>query len=168
MSEPNRQILGQLPHREPFLFISEVLELESGASGQARWRVAGNEAFLAGHFPGRPIVPGVLITEALAQLSGLVGRSSGEQADRERANREPAEGMLVHADMRFKQPVVPPADILLQASLTRTMGTLMQFQVHAQVKDRTVAKGMLTLSLIDKRADKAEEPDQADPRSASS
>jgi 3-hydroxyacyl-[acyl-carrier-protein] dehydratase len=138
---PDRQMLDRLPHREPFLFISEVLALEIGVSGQGKWTVKGDEAFLAGHFPGRPMVPGVLITEALAQLCGLVGQT-GKSND-----ETPPQGMLVHADVRFKQPIVPPAEIELQASLTRTMGTLMQFQVNAQLNGKTAAKGMLTLSL---------------------
>ncbi|MCH8253125.1 MAG: hypothetical protein IID36_11795 [Planctomycetes bacterium] len=71
-AETNREILAALPHRPPFRFVDEVVELDPGRRGSGIWRIDGSESFFAGHFPGRPIVPGVLVAEALAQMSGVV------------------------------------------------------------------------------------------------
>src|SRR5688572_29011127 len=89
--------LARLPHRDPFRFVSRMVRVTDGQSAEAVWQLTGSESFFAGHFPGNPLVPGVLIAEALAQVSGLAaGVSSGE-------------GRLARVDVRFEQPVVPPA-----------------------------------------------------------
>jgi len=139
--QQDRNILDRLPHRPPFLFLSNVTALQAAESGRGLWSVDGSEAFLAGHFPDQPVVPGVLIVEALAQLSGLV---AGRQ---KQADQNAGTGMLVHTDVRFKQAVVPPADITLESTLTRTIGALHQSDVFARVDERIVARGMLTLSI---------------------
>jgi 3-hydroxyacyl-[acyl-carrier-protein] dehydratase len=127
--------LSRLPHAEPFRFVTTLAEHKPGESAAGVWRVSGTETFFAGHFPGRPIVPGVLLGEALAQLSGLiVGDTSTGQ------------GRLAHVDVRFEQAVVPPAEVQLQSRLTRTLGSLRQFDVTATVAGRVVALGTVALS----------------------
>ncbi len=126
--------LAGLPHQPPFRFVTRVIELQAGQSGKATWVVTGEEAFLSGHFPGRPIVPGVLIGEALAQWSGVVGNPKTGLA-----------GKLAQINIRFDQSVIPPAEIELESKVIRAMDALHHFEVSAKVKTQVVARGELTI-----------------------
>jgi 3-hydroxyacyl-[acyl-carrier-protein] dehydratase len=132
---PQVDYLARLPHGESFRFVTRVERVTDGESAEAVWALSGQEPFFAGHFPGRPLVPGVLMAEALAQTAGLAAGQGGG-----------GEGRLAHVDVRFEQPVAPPAEIRLQARLTRTMGGLRQFDVTALVGTAVVARGTLALS----------------------
>ena len=129
--------LAQLPHRDPFRFITRVTSIQPGVSGEAIWSLSGSEAFFAGHFPGQPLVPGVLIAEALAQLSGIVGAA---------ASAKPQQGKLAQVDVRFIQSVAPPADIVLQSRQAGTLGALQQFEVMALHKGAPIAQGKVTIA----------------------
>lgn len=133
--------LARLPHRAPFRFITRLVALEPGRTGEAAWSVGGDEDFLEGHFPGDPIVPGVLICEALAQLAGLVGLHGSGAGD----------GRLVHTDIRFDGSVRPPAEIVLRAAQIRSLGQLRQFEVTALLGEGVVARGQLTLAVVDQQ-----------------
>ena len=151
-------ILDRLPHRPPFRFITDKIELPGDDTGTALWRISGDESFFEGHFPGTPIVPGVLVGEALAQLSGLIvtkrrDSSGGSSSDTDN-HGSPAPGKLAHIDLRFSATVVPPAEIELVSRLERTMGQLWHFEVVAYASEQRVARGTLTLAI-------AEAPDQA-------
>lgn len=132
--DPGNDPLQRLPHADPFRFLTRVAWIKEGESGEAVWSLSGNEPFFAGHFPGAPLVPGVLIAEAMAQLSGLVGPTAAK------------EGKLVHVDVRFDRPVAPPAQLTITAKHLRSIGILQQFEVSASLGSETVARGMLTLS----------------------
>jgi acyl carrier protein len=132
---PTVDLLSQLPHQDPFRFVSRVVSVQQGDSGAGIWEVTGQEAFFAGHLPGMPLVPGVLIAEALAQFSGIVGPDNGGRG-----------GKLANVDIRFEQPVTPPAQITLKSKLVRTMGDLQLFEVSAEVGGVSVARGTLALS----------------------
>jgi len=125
-----------IPHREPFLLVDEVTELEPGVRAVGRYLVKPDDWYLAGHFPGNPLVPGVLIAEALAQVSGLAGTTPDVSES----------GKLAHVDVRFDHPVAPPADIILKSRLTRHMPKLQYYEVSAEVNGKVVARGSLTLS----------------------
>ena len=151
MTDTDFGILSALPHRPPFRFLSHVEQLDPGSSGEAVWNVTGTEAFLQGHFPGEPIVPGVLIGEALAQLSGLVGFSqdmSRDEASQRQPPVAPQPGRLAHVELRFDEPVRPPACIRLRSRQTTALGALRLFNVEAHVEDRRVARGRLTLATV--------------------
>ncbi len=145
MPERETDWIAYLPHSEPFLFLNEIISMECGVEGNAVWRVDGNEAFFRGHFAARSVVPGVLIGEALAQLSGIVGAHAGEPRPESRADTVP--GFLAHVDVRFFKAVEPPASIKLHSTLTRTLGAIRQFEVDACCDGETVARGSLMLSL---------------------
>jgi 3-hydroxyacyl-[acyl-carrier-protein] dehydratase len=129
-------VLDSLPHQAPFRFVSEMKQLSPGERGVGLWRLSGEEDFFAGHFPGQPLVPGVLISEALAQVSGVVFASANPGVNR---------GQLAAIDVKLRSPVAPPAMIKLTSTLEQSHGDLHVFGVTAQVEGRTVAEGRITL-----------------------
>jgi 3-hydroxyacyl-[acyl-carrier-protein] dehydratase len=131
---PTHGWLDKLPHRDPFRFVTRIIEVQPGKSATGVWILKGNEPFFAGHFPGKPIVPGVLIAEALAQISGLAGPTDA-----------PQEGRLAHVDVRFEQGVAPPVEIMLRATFQRAFGQLQFCEVEASVGSLVIARGSITL-----------------------
>ena len=101
-----------LPHREPFLFVTSLDDVEPGQSARGSWQLTGDEAFFAGHFPGRPTLPGVLMVEALAQLGGVA-----VLADTAYAGKLPLFGGIEKA--RFRRQVVPGDCLDLEVTLGR-------------------------------------------------
>ena len=137
MSEPlaaDPVALG-LPHREPFIFIDAVLALTAGESAHCTKRFAASEPFFRGHFPGDPLVPGVLMAEALAQTAGLAAGQPGRTFH-----------LSAIRGMKFLAPVRPDSELHLFARKTATVGALLQFEVTARVNDRPVAEGSLILA----------------------
>jgi 3-hydroxyacyl-[acyl-carrier-protein] dehydratase len=105
-----------LPHRPPFLFVDEVLDVEPGVSARGRWHLTGDEPFFAGHFPGRPTLPGVLMVEALAQLGGIAVLT-----DARYAGKLPLFGGIEKA--RFRAQVGPGDTLDLEVTMDRLGGT---------------------------------------------
>jgi 3-hydroxyacyl-[acyl-carrier-protein] dehydratase len=127
-----------LPHRPPFLFVDEVLDVEPGVSARGRWHLTGDEAFFAGHFPGRPTLPGVLMVEALAQMGGIVVLS-----DQRYAGKLPLFGGIDKA--RFRAQVVPGDTLELEVTMDRLGGTAGRGSGVARVADKVACEvvGML-------------------------
>lgn len=101
-----------MPHRPPFLFVDEILDVDPGVSARARWRLTGDEWFFAGHFPGRPTLPGVLMCEAIAQVGALAVLN-----DDRFAGRLPLFGGLDRA--RFRRQVGPGDELILECTMNR-------------------------------------------------
>ena len=133
------EVLQYLPHRYPFLLIDRVLEIELGKSLTALKNVSFNEPFFQGHFPQHPIMPGVLILEALAQATGILAfKSAGEKPNRN------AMYYFVGIDKaRFKRPVVPGDQLILEVCLERIRRDIGLFSAQARVDGNVVASADL-------------------------
>jgi 3-hydroxyacyl-[acyl-carrier-protein] dehydratase len=129
-----------LPHREPFLLIDEVLELEPGERVVARKQVREDEWYLRGHFPGRPVMPGVLIVEAMAQ-TGAVAVLSEEE------NRGRIALFAGIDDTRFRRIVEPGDELHLECTLEQVRGPIGKGKARATVDGELAARGMLTFAL---------------------
>ena len=129
-----------LPHREPFLLIDEVLELEPGERVVALKHVREDEWYLRGHFPGRPVMPGVLIVEAMAQTGAVAVLSEEENRGR----------LALFAgidDTRFKR-IVEPGDVLqLECTLEQVRGPIGKGKARATVDGQLAARGTLTFAV---------------------
>jgi 3-hydroxyacyl-[acyl-carrier-protein] dehydratase len=129
-----------LPHREPFLLIDEVLELEPGHRVVALKRVREDEWYLRGHFPGRPVMPGVLIVEAMAQ-TGAVAVLSEEE------NRGRIALFAGIDDTRFKRIVEPGDELQLECTLEQVRGPIGKGRARATVDGQLAARGTLTFAV---------------------
>jgi 3-hydroxyacyl-[acyl-carrier-protein] dehydratase len=136
------EIEAILPHRDPFLLLDEVTEIEPGARVVARKRVREDEWYLAGHFPGRPIMPGVLLVEAMAQ-TGAVAVLADE------ANRGKLALFAGIDDVRFKRIVGPGDEVELTCELERVRGPVGRGKATATVDGELAARGTLTFAVTD-------------------
>ena len=129
-----------LPHREPFLLIDEVLELEPGRRVVARREVRAEDPWFAGHFPGRPVMPGVLIVEAMAQ-TGAVAVLAEEE------NRGKIAFFAGIDDCRFKRVVEPGDTLVLTCEIDQVRGPIGRGKATAHVGDQLAARGTLTFAV---------------------
>ena len=127
-----REIQDILPHRYPFLLVDRIIDLQPGVSITGIKNVTMNEPFFQGHFPGQPIMPGVLIVEAMAQVAGVMAFSSG------------VEGKSVFFmsidKAKFRRPVVPGDQIRLEIKLLQQRGNVWKFSGNAIVDDKTASE----------------------------
>lgn len=134
-----QEILEHLPHRYPFLLIDRVLECEPGKRLVALKNVSVNEPMFTGHFPERPIFPGVLIMEALAQATGILAfRTTGKKPD--------GTSLYYFAGIdkcRFKQPVVPGDQLILEVEVIKEKRGIWKFNAEAKVDGKVVASAEL-------------------------
>lgn len=139
-----RQVMAMLPHRYPMLLVDRVDQLEAGSSIVCRKAVSINEPFFAGHFPGRPIMPGVLIVEALAQAAGVLAIETLGLA---------GSGKLVYfmaiEEAKFRQPVEPGCLLRLEASFVQRRATVCKFAATASVDGKVAAEARFTAMVAD-------------------
>ena len=137
------RILRRLPHRYPFLLVDRVLELEKNVRIKALKNVTINEPFFAGHFPARPVMPGVLMLEALAQTAALLSFES--------LDVEPGEDTVVYFvgidGARFKRPVEPGDQLILEASIERAKAGIYMYKTRASVGTETAVQAELMCTM---------------------
>ncbi len=141
------QILKKIPHRYPILLVDRVLEIEAGKRIKALKNVSVNEPYFTGHFPHRPVMPGVLIIEALAQSAALLSFISlGIESD------EKSVYYFAGIDgARFKRPVEPGDQLILNVLIDRMKSGIYKFKAQATVNDEVVAEAglMCTMRRVD-------------------
>ena len=137
-----REIQEILPHRWPFLLIDKIIELEPGVKAVGLKNVSAGDFFLQGHFPNHPVMPGVFIIEALAQVGAVAILSKAEN-----------KGKLILFggidEFRFRKPVVPGDTLRLEVTLTKLRGSFGKGMAKAFVEGMVVAEGELTFALAD-------------------
>ena len=137
-----RQISRILPHRYPFLLVDKIIEIEGGTKIKGIKNVTFNEQFFQGHYPGTPIMPGVLIVEAMAQVSGLLFAQSLEHTGEL--------AVLLSMDkVKIRRPVVPGDQLILIAETNRLKKTMAQCRCTAMVGDTLAAEAQIRFMLID-------------------
>src|SRR3954468_16258100 len=117
------EALFALPHRPPFVFVKEVVNVEPGVAAECATRFEPNDPMFAGHFPGNPLVPGVILTEALAQTAGIAAASASP------GDEGPRYLLSAIRQMKFFVAVRPGERIILRAQRLGQVGELLQFQV---------------------------------------
>ncbi|VAV85048.1 3-hydroxyacyl-[acyl-carrier-protein] dehydratase, FabZ form [hydrothermal vent metagenome] len=145
MTEPIidiKEILQILPHRYPFLLIDKIVEFEAGKSATGIKNVTMNEPFFQGHFPGNPIMPGVLIIEAMAQVGGILAFKSADVLNK---------GVYFMGIDRakFRRPVVPGDTLRIKLEVTKTRGKIWKFHGQALIDEKVAAEADLMATIVD-------------------
>ncbi len=138
------RVMQMIPHRYPFLMIDRVIDIVAGASAVGVKTVSANEPYFQGHFPQRPVMPGVLIIEAMAQSAAvLVVYTLGPES----------EGKLVYFisidEARFRKPVVPGDTLYVHVNKRQRRGNVWKFGSEAKVDGRVVAEATITAMIVD-------------------
>ncbi len=137
------EIMDTLPHRYPFLLIDRVTELQEKKYIKGIKNVTINEPFFQGHFPGQPIMPGVLIIEAMAQIAGILAYRSG------------VEGRSMYfmsiENAKFRRPVVPGDQLNFEVRAIKQRGAVWKFSGSATVDSKIVAEAEITAMITDRK-----------------
>ncbi len=137
-----KEILTLLPHRYPFLLVDRVIELEPKLKAVGIKNVTINEPFFQGHFPNNPVMPGVLIVEAMAQVAGILAFKSGGTAQ--------TVYFMSIDKVKFRKPVVPGDQLRFETAVTHTRGNVWKFEGKAFVDGKLVSEAEFTAMMTDK------------------
>ena len=138
-----QEIIERIPHRYPFLLIDRIIELVPGKKAVGIKNVTANEWFFQGHFPGMPIMPGVLILEALAQLGAVI-------VLHDENNRGKIPVFTGVDKLRFRRQVVPGDQLRLEAEIDRVRGVMGKGFVKALVEDKIAVEGEIMFALVER------------------
>ena len=139
-----QQILEFLPHRYPMLLVDRILEIEEGERIVGLKNVTINEPFFSGHFPGHPIMPGVLIVEAMAQAGGLLMMSEMENV------AEKVVYFMSLDNVKWRKPVVPGDQLIFEVELVQRRRTVLKMRGVAKVDGKTVAEATMMATVMDR------------------
>ena len=137
-----KEIQKFLPHRYPFLMVDRIVEIEPGKKAIGIKNVTINEEFFQGHFPGEPIMPGVLIIEALAQVAGILAFRSGATVGK-------SVYFMSIEKAKFRKPVVPGDQLRLEIQILQQRGNVWRFSGHAIVEEKMAAEAEFTAMVPD-------------------
>lgn len=137
-----KEIMDYLPHRYPFLLVDRVAAVEKDVSITALKNVTLNEPFFQGHFPGNPIMPGVLIVEAMAQAAGILAFASSE------SDAKNVYFMSIEK-AKFRRPVIPGDQLKFDVKVTHKRGNVWKFSASAIVEEKVVSEAEFTAMLIE-------------------
>ncbi len=138
-----KEIQKFLPHRYPFLLVDRIIEIEPGTKAIGIKNVTFNEGFFQGHFPGQPIMPGVLIIEAMAQVAGLLAFCSG-------VNVGKTVYFMSIEKAKFRKPVVPGDQLRLEINVLHQRGNVWKFSGNAIVEEKVAAEAEFTAMVTDR------------------
>ena len=138
-----QEIMERIPHRYPFLLIDRIIELVPGKKAVGIKNVTANEWFFQGHFPGMPIMPGVLILEALAQMGAVI-------VLHDENNRGKIPVFTGVDKLRFRRQVVPGDQLRLEAEIDRVRGVMGKGFVKALVEDKIAVEGEIMFALVER------------------
>jgi 3-hydroxyacyl-[acyl-carrier-protein] dehydratase len=140
-----KEIQNLLPHRYPFLFVDRIIDMQPCVKAVGIKNVTINEEFFQGHFPGHPIMPGVLIIEAMAQVAGLLALSSG-------ANVGKTVYFMSIEKAKFRKPVIPGDQLRLEVNVLQHRGNVWKFSGNAVVEEKIAAEADFTAMVPDREA----------------
>lgn len=131
-----REIMSILPHRYPFLLVDRIIEIVTNESAKGIKNVTINEPFFQGHFPGNPVMPGVLIVEAMAQVAGVLAFKSGMEGT----------GVLFMSieKVKFRKPIVPGDQIIFEVRVSHRRGNVWRFEGIAKVDEKVATEAEFT------------------------